>query len=125
MKKLVKMAALSLAVTMFGSSVAWAAFPEGALIIGNKAFELGVLEDEAYTDDINEAILAGGGIYYSIEGITGGYIELDSGKAMTGEQRNELKNIELRRTDGSLVVYETMDDSEPDSQDEFKVIDIH
>lgn len=109
------------------------AFEVDTIIIGNKAFELDVLGDSKYDEAVQKALDdLTGSMYYSIDGLDdGAFKNLDDQTLMTDEEKEVLKNIQLRKADGSLWNYATFDTTEPtklddgDVSSDFKVEEIY
>jgi hypothetical protein len=94
--------------------------PADTVVIGDKAFELDVLENADYTSQINDAIMniGDGGIFYSISGgITDGFVDANDGTTkMTAEQQAALKDVVLLKADGTTETYKNFEDETPVAQ---------
>lgn len=107
MKTVVKIFTLALATIFLLASTA-IALPANTVVIGDKAYSIEAIM--AGTEGIQAALDASDGkLYYNLEGQTSGFVGLFNGQAMTQAQKDELKDIEYTKADGSKTIYPIFD----------------
>jgi len=86
---------------------AYAAVPNDAVIIGDKAFAIGYLTDPNNASEIQQALdnADPGNIWYSIEGVTTGWTGVFFGNVATEADIAAFPQIEYKDPQGAITVY--------------------
>lgn len=94
--------ALGIAISaLFGLTAM--ALPSNTVLIGNNAYSLDYFFEEELPSEINDAVMAGGSIFYDVGT---GFIDAWEEDAMTQGEMDALVKIPYLNADGTRVVYE-------------------
>jgi len=96
-KKITTLVLFALMLAVLTYFPAFAAMPNGSVVVGNKAFDLNYANDQVHAEEITNAIVSGGAVY--VKDFGGTWIDNTTGKAIKVEV---IPAVVYKNTDGEI-----------------------